>query len=345
MSDRKPNVLLLGENAALTTKVLYCTYPVANVILHALSDSHRTANSRYLSGRVFADLSVDAINSAIKAHDIDVVLPADMNASEWFAEHGEQIHGAAIFPCMDASTINALDDKWIFAEKLMAAGIPTPHTVLIDDKNRYDVSSLSFPMIVKPLFGESSHGVVKIESMEALDKHIKNGGKYAEPPLIAQQYIDGPDVDISILADQGKILASAVQRWTPDGCLVFEEHPPMDEIAQNIAELYTMSGAAHFDMRKDQKTGDYYVIECNPRFWFSLPASMWCGLNFVERGLEMAMGKPLSNDRASGRYWPPGEVVASWKRPGRLFSISANNWRGFFQPILDPKPHFMKNNS
>jgi predicted ATP-grasp superfamily ATP-dependent carboligase len=46
-------------------------------------------------------------------------------------------------------------------------------------------------------------------------------------------------------------------------------------------------------MRIDERDGNVSVIECNPRFWGSMILSTWSGVNFVEMGCDMALGRPV----------------------------------------------------
>jgi hypothetical protein len=47
------------------------------------------------------------------------------------------------------------------------------------------------------------------------------------------------------------------------------------------------SGVVGFDVRRDAR-GDFYFIECNPRFWYRMHFAAFAGLNFVNAGLSSA---------------------------------------------------------
>lgn len=75
------------------------------------------------------------------------------------------------------------------------------------------------------------------------------------------------------------------QSWLEDGVLEFTQHPEMHAIATRLVQAFHYEGLAHFDMRIDARDGKLYVIECNPRAWYTISASMWQGLNFIEMGI------------------------------------------------------------
>jgi hypothetical protein len=53
-------------------------------------------------------------------------------------------------------------------------------------------------------------------------------------------------------------------------------------LAERLAAATNYHGVAHFDVRRDAATGDLTLIECNPRYWYSMFACCLAGLNFVD---------------------------------------------------------------
>lgn len=343
--------LLLSASSALNLKVLYCLYPVAEAHVLATSRDNLAYRSRHAARRIVFPIndksrtndSIAYINQYCEDEGIDIIIPGDIGTTAFLAAHGDRIIGPALFAASPEECLDAIHDKWSFAKRLLAHGLATPRTRLIESADKLDeaaAADIGFPMMVKPLNCESSHGVVKMTDYAALRRHVDGNSPYSEPPLIMQEFIDGHDIDISVLADHGQIVASAVQYWSPEGELVFREEPDMYELASAIVRLFDFHGVAHFDMRRDRHTGKVYVVECNPRFWYTLPAAMWVGLNFVEAGINAALGRPYDHlGPALGSYRLPSDVVRGLKKPGRLVRMTRRNWKGFFQPLLDPNPH------
>ncbi|WP_138380293.1 ATP-grasp domain-containing protein [Luteithermobacter gelatinilyticus] len=356
------NVLLLAGSEALNLKVLYCLYPVcsqvhvmANARDNLLKYSRHTYKFSYLPwGKDKAQDEQNAchIREYCEQHDISLIIPGDIGATAFLNRtlsfFGEKDGKGAIrcFPCSSAETLNNIHNKWSFAHILMTHGLATPKTKLISsssDLTEAFAAEIGFPLIVKPLECESSHGVVKIEDYESLKNHVEGPAPYSEPPLIIQEYIPGYDIDLSLLADQGEIIAMAVQKWNEGDTLSFLRNEEIENLGRDIIRLFEFSGVAHFDMRVDSRNSQVYVIECNPRFWFTMPAAMWTGLNFVEAGIDYCTGRADGKHyEARGEYRLPGAVGRELlKRPWRAFTLPTENLKGLFQPLLDPMPHWI----
>jgi len=108
-------------------------------------------------------------------------------------------------------------NKYKFRDFCAQNGLPTPKYQLIN--NRSDLKlvqeHLRFPIVLKPIYGASSAFVIKVEDAAALMQTYeyiqKNISKKLESALdsisvlMAEEYIDGDEVDINILIQNGRI--------------------------------------------------------------------------------------------------------------------------------------------
>lgn len=199
-----------------------------------------------------------------------------------------------IVPTPDLATLDLLEDKWRFHEFCTKHSLSVPQTVLIGSKSELDidgvVAKLGLPFVLKPTNESGSLGVQIIESRHQWEEQILNNPAYEYHPLIAQQYIDGADIDLSVLSIQGRLAAYAIQQTA--GCqITFLKNSCLENVAEKICRDSACHGVMHIDARIEKQTGKVYLIESNPRFWASLTASAWCGLNFVA---ESAKHKPAA---------------------------------------------------
>jgi len=352
-------ILLLAGSEDLNLKVLYCLFPVfAHTYVVASKADNILRYSRYKKRFIHIPWSsqeedqeecVHKIKQYCKVNTIDLIMPGDIAASAFLYKYQNTFVDQKIFPVMADEILEKIDNKWKFAERLMAEGLPTPITMLIDRSEIIDepnrgliAEKIGFPLIVKPLFCESSHGVEKIDSFEALKDHVFGDKPYSSLPLIIQEYVDGYDIDLSFIADRGKILSMAVQKWNEGDVLEFCHHKEIENLGEKIVKLFHYCGAGHFDMRIDYTTGKVYVIECNPRFWYTITAAMWQGLNFVEAVVNYIMGQEYRKNGAIGKYRLPGEMIRTIiKNPLCYFKLSKNQRKGLWQPLWDPLPHLV----
>lgn len=349
------NALLLAGSGPLNLKVVYCLARIpATTHVVATSPDNIVRNSRHVSSFAVSpgvsdlaapDATVAWLRDYCTSRSIDVVIPGDIGTAGFLAEAAPHLRGVAVFPCSTHEMLDRIHDKWLFASTLMRAGIATPTTVLIESEADVPAASrdVGFPLMVKPLSGEASHGVVRIESEAALLHHVLSGRQYTRPPLVAQRFIGGRDIDISVLADRGRVVLGVTQQLEPDGSLRFFPNAETRRLAESVVSEYGYHGIAHFDMRVDEDSGKVFVLECNPRFWYSMPASMWQGVNFVEAGIRLARGEKVPDERelCAGRYFLPGALLAALRHPVTLHGLTSRNLRGVLQPAMDPVPHLL----
>lgn len=353
LGDRSLNVLLLAGSGPLNLKVVYCLARLgARIHVVATSASNIIRRSRHLHSFVVHEGVSDAsapegtvqwMRRYCGDSGISVIVPGDIGTSGFLAAAREKLPDTPTYPCSDAALLDRIHDKWHFASALMEAGIPTPRTALVESVSDLDTvqSEIGFPVMVKPLSCESSHGVLRMGSAAELSEHVRSGRAYSTPPLIAQRFVEGRDIDISVLADRGKVVLAVTQQLQPDGSLRFFHDAATRQLADAVVARYAYHGIAHFDMRIADDTGELFVLECNPRFWYSMPASMWQGVNFLEAGIRLSLGQSIEGEHAliPGSYFLPGSLLNALRRPWQLRRLTLRNLRGVMQPALDPFPH------
>lgn len=348
------NVVLLSVDEFLGMKVLYCLDSIgATVHVMGTAKSRFMRTSRYCHRFVPVELPetpskaaafVEWADRYAKDNAIDIFVSSDETTADCLYTIRERLSHSKCFPVGGMKQYDALHDKWRFAEFLRTNDIPGPRTALISNQGDLTpghLSNVGFPVMVKPLALWGGAGVVKIDTLEELCAHVRGHSPDNQLPLIVQEFIPGDDVDLSILAIDGDLVAWTVQRWLKPGTLEFSENPELVEIGRKIARLRKYQGVAHFDMRRDARDGSLVVVECNPRFWFSLPASACHGVNFVGLGIDWALGAPPARQTAyrPGRYYlPKAMLTARFWRLSTFENLTKENARAFVQVISDPLP-------
>lgn len=226
------------------------------------------------------------INEFCSQKNIKIIIPVDMVSIFALINLRDKLK-SKLFLLDSQKKLRLLNDKYQLYLWLKTFGIHTPRTMLL--KNiRHDIS---FPAILKPTNLSGLRGVKKVDSQEEILLHITSGSSYSGVPLLIQDYITGEDIDVSILAFQGKIIAFTIQKWCENGIIQFIDSIEALHNAQKIVSEMQFSGIAHFDMRIEKNTNKVYVLECNPRVWGSIAASYWAGVNFLELGIQATLKK------------------------------------------------------
>ncbi len=196
-------------------------------------------------------------------------------------------------PVSPASVSRELRHKWNFFHLCRRLDIPVPQTELFSCKEAVNfdrlAGSLGLPIVFKPTDASESQGVVILRSREDFEQRVLNEPTYNFAPLLAQSYVPGEDLDISVLASNGEVLHCAIQTRSNDK-IVFLHSDHLLTLTKRLIKGSGYSGFAHFDTRL-RSDGTIELIECNARIWFSLQSSTWCGLNFLRCAIDLAQGR------------------------------------------------------
>jgi predicted ATP-grasp superfamily ATP-dependent carboligase len=313
-------VLLLSQSGALGGRVVFCLAG-AKIETHVLASrrlslkySHyvkKFSVARFPRDQMPTPDFIATVNDYIAAQEIDCVLASDISSQALLHELRPHLIGTACFPTSSGETLNLLHDKWQFHELLETHGLPSPKSVLLrrqEDVFGTEVYGLEFPVMVKPLAQQAGKGILKVKNIHQLADHVFGKHPYNGLPLIVQEHVPGLDAGLSILALGGKVVARLAQQYEPDGSLSFFVDDEINAIAEQVVELSNYSGVAHFDYRRLPDGALGGVLECNPRFWYSMPAAMTHGINFAENGINFAMSGDVptecQTDFHDGNYYP-----------------------------------------
>ena len=211
----------------------------------------------------------------------DLILPSDSISTRLLAAIADRLPvPTCALPA--PGVFDMLDNKWQFYQLCKNNGVRVPQTWLFEDVNALKAAlidgAMQFPLIIKPVDFGASFGIHRIEDKTDL----KALEKVQYKPIIVQKMITGKEVDISVIANKGRIGAYAIQRNLPTDKYQFIRHDPLLAQASRAVEASGLHGLAHFDAIEEASTGDVYLIECNPRPWMSIFASTVAGLNFIK---------------------------------------------------------------
>ena len=207
-------------------------------------------------------------------------------------------------------------NKYLFREFCKENKIKTPqHTLLKSKDLDYVSQNFNFPLVIKPAYGSSSAFVVKVENKEELANTYnyvkKNISTTAESALsdgleiLAEEYIDGEEVDINIILQNGKIKFSSIvdnykteepffieTQWAIPSNLPRKDQQALIEMAEMILEkLGVQNGCIHFEA-KVTKDGPV-PIEANLRMGgdetYSFTKEAW-QVDLIENIVKIALG-------------------------------------------------------
>jgi predicted ATP-grasp superfamily ATP-dependent carboligase len=196
--------------------------------------------------------------------------------------------GVNSYPVPDSVCFETLNDKWQFYQHCANLNVRVPKAIRLNHKFEIDFeylcTALGRPFVLKPTNKSASLGFKVIRSNENLRTEVLSCRQYDFSPLIAQSFIPGVDIDISVLADRGHIKSFAIQT-RKNGALCFVQNAELLKFTEVILREFRYTGVIHIDARLHDVSKEIFLIEANPRFWGSLAVATSGGLNFVRAGI------------------------------------------------------------
>lgn len=243
-----------------------------------------------------------------------VVIPADSAAMSAVDRIKAEL-SCCVFPACPIDSILQFDDKGAFAHFCSRAGVDMAETIELVDKHAVPFDSLAaglaLPFVIKPANKHGGEGFRLIHSRSEFER-VGADKAYVYSPMVAQQFIPGSDVDISLLAVAGAIKHISVQICAGQSITFIDDESAV-AMARQIVSAGNFSGLLHLDGRRDNRDNEIKLIEANPRPWASMAASTWCGLDFIEAGIDVALGRPTSQPATPVEKAYPGFFLVLWE--------------------------------
>jgi predicted ATP-grasp superfamily ATP-dependent carboligase len=291
------NYIVVGKSERVVTAVLQAVYGFtdAKCIVIGNVETRKLRWSSLCAQHVHAEFDgsedarvVGLINALYEEMPHVVVIPADSEGIRLVSRIKMYLH-PRVTPIPELPTFNLMDDKWAFYKFCRDNDLAVPSTFYIGSKDRLDfdevVAALGLPFVLKPANESGSLGVQIIRDREHYLRAVLHNDNYQFRTLIAQRYIDGEDIDLSLLAMHGRLSAFAIQQ-SRGTTIEFVPNLELEQMAAALCANSAYHGVMHIDARLEKDTGKIFLIESNPRFWASLTASVSCGLNFVAESIE-----------------------------------------------------------
>jgi predicted ATP-grasp superfamily ATP-dependent carboligase len=266
--------------------------------------------------------------------------------------------GKLLCPAPDAAKLDVLQQKSWQLARAAEAHVATPRTFYPGSaaEARQAASELGFPLFVKPsepiAFRKvyPKRRVFSCDSLADLDKAYAMAEPYA--PML-QEVVPGADKELytvgSYLDREGRALGvfcGRKLRQTPrsrklvprgvGSCRHGEALwlPELVEDSLRLLETCGFSGISQVEFKRDPRSGEYKLMEINPRLWMWHSLAAACGVNLAHIAYLDLTGRPPQPSTSEGcrKHW--AITLMKGERPVVVRPP-------FVEPILsfrDPKP-------
>lgn len=258
--------------------------------IHSKSiDALFTTNASPLKGNKYLEKIISILDSV----HIDVIIPLSDQTAELLSIHKDFIESRYSVKCAIPSydVFQKANDKWELLHLCEQHKLPHPKTRQIRTDSLEEISKyVGFPALIKPNISVGARGITLVNSLNELKlKYTQVIKQYGESTL--QEFIENggaPYYNVMLYRNSsGKIVNSVVLkiiRYYPikGGSSSFGETIECNElvdICKRCLEVLNWEGFADFDVLRT-KTGEFKIIEINPRVPASLRAAEVSGVNF-----------------------------------------------------------------
>jgi biotin carboxylase len=211
-------------------------------------------------------------------------------------------------PCNSPHCTLISTNKYKMREALKKASIPTPNFLTTSDDS-IEISSMNYPIIVKPTDRSGSRGITKLFNSSNLKEAIKVSVENSfEGKAIVEEYIEGDEYSCECISYNGKHHFLALTKKFTTGSPHFIETAHMEpsgftkELEERIIStifaaldsLMIEYGASHSEF-KVTKNGDIRIIEIGARMGGDCIGSdlvnISTGLDYLRMVIDVACGR------------------------------------------------------
>ncbi|MDN5339311.1 MAG: hypothetical protein PWQ30_420 [Euryarchaeota archaeon] len=228
-----------------------------------------------------------------KREQFDVVLPISYAAVDQISRLRERLEPYVRVPLPDRASIELAGNKDKTMRLAESIGVAIPKTFYpqsLEDVEQV-ADSLSYPVVVK---GTRENGNVGYaNSAEGLISQYEKISVYSP---IVQEYIPGEGYGFFALYNHGEARAIFMHRRLreypitggPSALAESIYDPMLMEQGLKLLDSLRWHGVAMVEFKKDERTGKYFLMEINPKFWGSLELAIASGVDFPYLTCRMA---------------------------------------------------------
>ncbi len=239
----------------------------------------------------------DALFDIVAERPVSTVIPCGETDAYLLSKYREKFgeHVSLVVPSLDS--LETAHDRLLLAEAAAEAGVPVPRTRLLSEtddwserliiKSRYNLLTNDYIDSYPPATMDMTKAVIHPEPGEQPDRATIRT-ELAHDPIVQEFVEKGDEYVFAALYDHGEALATFQHRqirgnsYTGGGG-VYRESVFIDElerVGRALLDHLDWHGLACIEYIEDASTGEFVLVEINPRMWQSLPAAVRAGADF-----------------------------------------------------------------
>ena len=309
-------------------------------------------SSRYCRGRAKLDIEHGPAEESLRRLlDLGerlgrpILIPATDVGALWVADHAAVLQQAFRFPAPGAELVRQLCDKSRMEELARRSGVPTALSLVPRSKHDVDrfLETAAFPIMVKATdaarFRERTGGTkFLVHSHSELLELYSRAEDREKPNFMLQEFIPGEDWMFNGYFDRNSrclfgVTGKKIRRFPVNTgvtslgiCL---HNDAVDKTTREFMRAIGYQGILDIGYRHDSRTGQYKVLDVNPRIGCTFRLFAATNGMDVARALYLDMtGQPVGSAQAAeGRKWlvEDFDLFSAW-RSWRQGALGLRDW-------------------
>ncbi|MFP8957613.1 carboxylate--amine ligase [Natrialbaceae archaeon A-CW3] len=242
---------------------------------------------------------------------VETIIPVREEDIYVLAANKEEFADVIGTPWPDFETLRSVQDRVELFTAADRAGVGTPETTLLDEwddwtreaiiKPRYTVAAPEYLGQDSDLSDIGSTVYHEPGTPPAVESAMNEWGHV---PIVQEYVPDTSEYGFFALYDEGEPVATFQHcqkrgykySGGPSSYRESTDIPELEEAGLALLDELEWHGLAMVEFLRDPETGEFKLMEINPRFWSSLPFSVRAGVDFPLHYWQLATGKPVTAD-------------------------------------------------
>lgn len=243
------------------------------------------------------------ITLAKKERARPVIFPTRDHDIIFLNDYREELERYLIIPQPVSDVLDTVLNKWKLFQAAETCNILSPTTYLVNDKDQLKVLSsvIEYPILMKPVYASDwrrsriwkavgKRKTIFVRSEDDLWATYKKF-YHLQPAMLLQQYIEGDDDDIYTFCSCCNRDSDALVWFNTHKILQIPErfgtgivvqsaiNDDIVEFSKRLLKHIGYMGISEIEYKRSPYTGNYYLIEINPRLWDQHQLSRSRGIN------------------------------------------------------------------
>ncbi|USZ69742.1 carboxylate--amine ligase (plasmid) [Halorussus salilacus] len=271
----------------------------------------------------------EALLDLAMREDVRTILPVREEDAYVLSRYKAEFDEYVDLPIPDFGTLRKVQDRTELFDVAAEAGVPVPETELLTEwtdwsrptivKGRYTILADAYRESPPTVGGQAVRngggteaGLANPPKTEYLPPGERPDvdalrDRSGHVPLVQEYLPDTDEYSFCAMYDRGEPLATFQHRQIrgfsySGGTSAFRKSvydPDLEAEGLKLLDALDWHGPADVEFKRDDRTGEFKLMEVNPRFWSSVPFAVQAGADFPLYYWRLATGRA---DRIGGEY-------------------------------------------